>query len=112
MFISVQDIDVMLISETHFTGKGYLKIPKHTVNHTSHPAGTVQEGIAIIIKSSIQNQQLSDYSQDFLQAISVTVEDTVRLLTISAVFLPLEDFYNTLGHRFIAGGDYNAKHTD
>jgi hypothetical protein len=24
----------------------------------------------------------------------------------------LEDYYNTLGHRFIAGGDYNAKHTD
>jgi hypothetical protein len=24
----------------------------------------------------------------------------------------LEDFYNTLGRRFIAGGDYNAKHTD
>jgi hypothetical protein len=24
----------------------------------------------------------------------------------------LEDFYNTLGHRFIAGGDYNVKHTD
>jgi hypothetical protein len=42
-------------------------------------------------------------------------------LTILAVYLPpkytvkqeqLEDFYNTLGRRFIAGGDYNAKHTD
>jgi hypothetical protein len=49
------------------------------------------------------------------------VEDSVGLLTISAVYLPpkhtvkqeqLEDFYNTLGHRFIAGGDYNAKHTN
>jgi hypothetical protein len=49
------------------------------------------------------------------------VEDSVGLITISAVYLPpkysvkqeqLEDFYNTLGRRFIAGGDYNAKHTD
>jgi hypothetical protein len=40
--------------------------------------------------------------------------------TISAVYLSpkftvklehLEEFYNTLGQRFIAGGDYNAKHT-
>jgi hypothetical protein len=47
------------------------------------------------------------------------VEDSVGLLTISAVYLShkhtvkqeqLEDFYNTLEHRFIAG-DYNAKHT-
>jgi hypothetical protein len=49
------------------------------------------------------------------------VEDSVSLLTILAVYLPpkhtvkeeqLEDFYNTLGRRFIAGGDYNAKNTD
>jgi hypothetical protein len=51
----------------------------------------------------------------------VSGEDTVGLLTIWAVYLPpkytakqeqLEDFYNTLRRRFIAGGDYNAKHTD
>jgi hypothetical protein len=49
------------------------------------------------------------------------VEDTLGLLTVSAVYLPpkhtvkqeqLEDYYNTLEHRFIAGGDYNAKHAD
>jgi hypothetical protein len=41
--------------------------------------------------------------------------------TVSAVYLPpkhtvkqvqLAAFYSTLGRRFIAGGDYNAKHTD
>jgi hypothetical protein len=49
------------------------------------------------------------------------VEDSVDLLTISAVYLPpkhtvkqeqLEDYYNTQGRRFIAGGDYNAMHAD
>jgi hypothetical protein len=48
------------------------------------------------------------------------VEDSIGPLTISAVYLPpkfnvkqehLEELYNTLGKRFIAGGDYNAKHT-
>jgi hypothetical protein len=24
----------------------------------------------------------------------------------------LEEFYNTLGHQFIAGGDYNSKHNE
>jgi hypothetical protein len=49
------------------------------------------------------------------------VEHSVGLVTISAVYLPpkhtvkqeqVEDFYNTLGHWLIAGGDYNGKHTD
>jgi hypothetical protein len=49
------------------------------------------------------------------------VEDSHGPLTIAAVYLPpkhaikqeqLEEFYNSLGHQFITGGDYNAKHTD
>jgi hypothetical protein len=48
----------------------------------------------------------------------VRIEDVAGLLTSSAVYLKpkhtvkqeqLEEYYNTLGHRFIAGGDYNAK---
>jgi hypothetical protein len=109
----------MLISEMHFTEKSYLKLPNSAVYHTNHPAGSARGGTAIIIKK--YHHQLNNYSQDFLQATSVSVEDSVGLLTISAVYLPpkytvkqeqLEDFYNTLGHRFIAGGDCNAKHTD
>jgi hypothetical protein len=63
------------------------------------------------IISFIQHHQLNKYSQDLLQATSVTVENTVRPQTISALYLPpkhtfkqeqLEDFYSTLEHRFIA----------
>jgi hypothetical protein len=87
----------------------------------NHPDGTAQSGTAIIIKNSIKHYQLNIYSQDFLQATSVSVEDLVGLLTILAVYRPpkytvkpeqLEDFYNTLGCQFIAEGDYNAKHTE
>jgi hypothetical protein len=60
----------MLISETHFTEKSYLKLPNYTVYRTNHPAGT-----AIIIKNSIKHHQLNNYSQDFLQGTSVSVED-------------------------------------
>jgi hypothetical protein len=36
-FISIHNIDVMLISETHFTEKGYLKLPKYTIIRTIQP---------------------------------------------------------------------------
>jgi hypothetical protein len=63
---------------------------------------------------------MNGYCFDFLQATTVSVEDLVDSLIISAVYLPpkhivkqeqLEAFYNILGQRFIDGGDYNAKHT-
>jgi hypothetical protein len=111
----------MLILETPFTAKSYQKLPKYTTYHTNHPDGTARGGTAIIINNCIKHHQPNNYSQDFLQATSVSVEDSVGLITISAVYLPpryivkqeqFEDFYSTLGQLFIAGGDYNAKHTD
>jgi exonuclease III len=33
MFLYTHDIDVLLISETHFTEKSYIRIPQHT--HTT-----------------------------------------------------------------------------
>jgi hypothetical protein len=89
-FISIHNIDVMLISETHFIEKSYLKFPNYAVYHTNHPAGTARGGTAIIIiiKNTIKHHQLNNYSQDFLQATSVSVEDLVDLITISAIFHP------------------------
>jgi hypothetical protein len=76
-FISIHNIDVMLISEMHFTEKSYLKLLNYAVYHTNHPAGTARGGTAIIIKNTIKHHQLNNYSQDFLQATSVSVEDSV-----------------------------------
>jgi hypothetical protein len=119
-FISYHKIDVMLISETHFTEKSYFKLPFYSVYHINHPAGTARGGSAIIIKNSIQHNLHSGYSSDYLQDITVSVVDSIGPLTIMAVYFPpnpivtqeqLHTYYNSLGKRFIAGGDYNAKHT-
>jgi hypothetical protein len=48
--IQNQKVDIMLISETHFTTKSYIKIPNYTVYDTQHPDGTAHGGTAIIIK--------------------------------------------------------------
>jgi exonuclease III len=97
----------MLISETHFTEKSYLKLPKY-IFHTR----TARDGTAIIIKNSIKHHQLNNYSQDFLQATSVSVKDSslsvnnFGCLSSTQTYRKQEqreDFYNTLRHRFIAG---------
>ena len=119
-FINQHKIDILLISETHFTIKNYIKINKYTVYDTKHPDGRAHGGSAIIIKSSIKHHELQKYSREFLQATSVSVEDWNGPITISALYCPPKhsikktqfiDYYKTLGKRFMAAGDYNAKHT-
>jgi exonuclease III len=110
----------MMISETHCTNRSHLKIPQYSIYETNHPAGVARGGTAIIIKNSIKHHETCKYDKDYLQATSVIVDEWTGPLTISAVYCPprhvitkdqFQQFYTTLGNQFLAGGDYNAKHT-
>jgi hypothetical protein len=71
MFMSHHNIDAMLISETHFTDKSYLKLPKDSVYLTNHPARTARGGAPIIIKTTMKHHLQSSCKEDFLQATNV-----------------------------------------
>jgi hypothetical protein len=75
IFIYIHNIDVMLISETHFIEKSYLKL-------YSLPYELSSWNYCNNKKNSINHHQLNNYSQDFLQATSVSVEDSLGRLFI------------------------------
>lgn len=60
-FLKDQSIDIMLISETHFTKKSHIKIFGYSVYHTMHPDGTAHGGSAIIIRSNIKHHVTNAY---------------------------------------------------
>lgn len=120
MFLNIHKIDIMLISETHFTDMSYFKIPSFSLYQCNHPDNTAHGGSAILIKNNVKHYELPPYSFDHIQASSIVVEDWSGPLTISAVYTPprhnishdqYKDFFDTLGGKFLVGGDFNAKHT-
>ena len=119
LFLKQQQIDVMLISETHFTDKNYLKIHGYYFYHMQHPSGKAHGGTGIIIKSSIKHYELPSFQKDYLQTTSVAIEDCHGTITTSAVYCParhsitkenFDSLLDALGNRFVARGGYNAKH--
>lgn len=118
---SKNNVDVMLISETHFTDKSYFKIPNYKVYSTEHPSGKARGGSAVIIREKIIHHELQSYTEEHIQATSVQIEDLVAPFCLTALYSPpkhmitkpmYESFFNSLGNRFIVGGDFNAKHHD
>jgi hypothetical protein len=108
----------MLISETHFTDKSYFSIPKYITYLTNHPDNTAHGGTAILIKRTINHYELPQYKTNHIQATAIKVNMIRHELTVAAVYCPpkystkkedFNDFFQTLAHRFIAGGDYNCK---
>ena len=119
-YIQNQQVDIMLIPETHFTIRRYFKIPNYAICDAQHPDGTARGETAVLIKNGIKHYLHGHYNLEHLQATSITVEDWVGPLTIAAIYCPpkhtmkaeqFQHFYASLGHRFLTGGDYNAKHT-
>lgn len=111
-----KDIDVFLISESHLTDRNYLKIPKYSIYHTTHPENKARGGSAVIIKNSIKHHELAKFSTKKIQATGIVVEDWNGPF---AIYCPpnlniqkedFQEYFDTIGQRFIVGGDFNAKH--
>lgn len=120
LFLKTNNIDILLISETHFTNRSYIKIPYYSAYHTEHPNGTAHGGTTVIIRSSIVHHELPKNEEDFLQATTIQVQKLPMPIIISSVYCPprhnitrntLKPFFETLGNTFICGGDFNCKHT-
>ena len=120
LFLKQNLIDIILVSETHFTNKNHYSIPEYDRCYTCHPHGTAHGGTAIVIKNTIEYYERPKYGEAAIQATSVTVSCLSHKITIAAVYFPprhnlkevnFEAFFQTLGPRFLAGGDYNSKHT-
>ncbi|PNF20186.1 hypothetical protein B7P43_G16736 [Cryptotermes secundus] len=119
LFLKINFIDILLISESHFTAESYIKIPQYNTYSTNHPDGTAHGVTAIIVSHSIDHYQLPKFEENFLQATSIKVRTLPYDITISAAYCPprhnnkkedYQSFFSTLGNKCIAGGDYNSKH--
>lgn len=121
LFITHHKLDVLLISETHFTDRSYFKIPNFTLYFTNHPDNTAHAGSAILVRDSLKHYELPSFKEDYLQATSIVLEDWLGPITLSAVYCPprhvitheqFKGYFDTLGNRFVSGGDFNAKHQE
>jgi len=113
-------IDIALLTETHFTEKSHFNIFNYTLYKTNHPDGTAHAGSCILISNSIQHNVLIPFQEPSIQATNISIKINNIPITVSSVYCPpchiihrenFFRFFNTLGHSFIAGGDFNAKHS-
>jgi exonuclease III len=87
---------------------------------TAHPANTSRGGSANIIQKEISHIIENRYETDEIQFTAVKIRTKKQNITIAAAYCPpgrnlkqenYQEFFATLGERFVLGGDYNAKNT-
>ena len=112
-------IDIALITETHFTSRSYLYITNYTTYRTDHPDDTAHGGSAILIRNTVSHYHIPSDPTDFIQATTISISTLSSRFTVAAVYCPPNkpisqqqflSFFNSLGTKFICGGDFNSKH--
>lgn len=120
IFLRINNIDIALVSETHFTEKSYFKINGYDTFWTNHPSERARGGSAIIIKNNIKYHKQEDIHEDCIQATIVNIQFNNQEVNIAAAYCPPKttptypqwiEIFEKLGSRFIIGGDFNTKHT-
>jgi exonuclease III len=115
LFLKRNLIDILLVSETHFSYKNHYFIPGYDLCYTCHPDGTAHGGTAFVIKNTLEYYEGPKYAEAAIQATSVTVSGLFHKITIAAVYCPprhnlqeehFKTFFQTLGPRFLAGGGF------
>jgi hypothetical protein len=120
IFLIQNKIDVMIISETHFTSRSHFTLPEYVTCVTNHPADKAHGGTTILIKSHIAYAELPTYATPALQATLINVQGPHMSVTIAATYcqpryilkpISFEKFFLYLGKCFVVGGDFNSKHS-
>jgi len=87
---------------------------------TIHSQNIARRGSAVVIKNSISYYEEEKYETEEIQATTIMVKTKKYILTVSATYCPLRHnlkkmdylrYLQSLGEKFIIGGDYNAKNS-
>ena len=120
VFLRQHNIDIALISETHFSNKNFIKFKNYCTYWTTHPSERARGGSAVLIKQNIKHYLKDEIREQYIQATIVCIQHSGAELNIGAVYCPpgqtisrmqYLDIFNKLGPKFILGGDFNVKHT-
>lgn len=88
VFLKKENIDICLISETHFTNQSFIKISNYDAYHTPHPAGRARGGTAILIRNNIEHYEKSKICKEEMQVTTVNIHMKKKDFSIAAIYCP------------------------
>lgn len=89
IFLKTNFIDVLLVSETHFTQRTYFKIKEYDLITANHPDNRAHAGSAILIKSKIKYEVLPEIRYPYVQAAGLKIKtNNGNDVSVYAVYFP------------------------
>lgn len=110
--------DVILFSETHYARESRSYVKGYRMYHSRHPSNKARGGASIAIRECIKHSIIKVIETERFQAVIIQIESSMGPFAVGAVYAPprhccitanYTELFESLGPRFIIGGDWNAK---
>lgn len=88
IFLQLNHIDILLVSETHLTSKSFVRIRGYDIITANHPDDKAREGAAVIIKTNLKYDRSEPVTEKYLQAAGVNIICDNSKVSIFAVHFP------------------------
>jgi len=88
LFVKCHNIEIMLVSETHFCSRSYYKLHGYDIHQATHPADRKRGGYAILIKSCLQCYQFYSLQSPNVQCVPVKVKTDLGETAIASFYCP------------------------
>jgi len=112
--IELHDIDIFLLSETHFFSRSNFRVYGFTLHTANHPDDSQHGGAAILVGSIISHQPFATLSQNHIQLTAsrgyFNVDSVYCPSTLRWTDAIVSQFITKFGTKFLMAGDWNAKH--
>jgi len=66
-YIKTNQVDILLVSKTHFTTRSHFTSPGYEIINALHPGDRIREGASIIIRRGIQNEELEPVQLEWMK---------------------------------------------
>ena len=73
-FLNKNEVDVMLLSETHLTEKNNLFIEGFSFYKTNHPEGTAHGGSGILVRNRLKHYAFSNRAEVYIQSTYICLQ--------------------------------------
>lgn len=119
LFLDLHSINILLLTETKLASNIHFAMPGYVIYRADHPSDERKGGSAVLVKNHINHDGLPPIIEEEFQISRV-------LVTLNGVKYQIGSFYSApankmsvvnfwdiahiMGHNFLLGGDFNAKH--
>lgn len=118
ILLKFYQIDIALVSETHFTRESRLFFKGYKMYNAKHPSNNARGGASLLIRNEIKHNVVKCIETKHFQSVIVSVHTNLGTFNVAPVYCPprfritvnqYDNFFQNLGSRFLVGGDWNSK---